>query len=436
MTNSSSLSKANVATWAAVALLAAGTASRVLIGADSPSWDLAAFAAALGLLAASAFWLQRVAGAVRATADVCARAAAGDLEARVHDVAAGGDFARLQLAVNDMLDIVDAFVREAGASMDYVSHGKYFRKLLTRGLPGAYSNGAAVINGATESMERKVRAFQTFSSDIGASVETVTKELTAAASGLQVDAGAMSATADSTSQQATAVAAASEQASANVQTVASAAEELTSSIAEISRQMTQSATVTGKAVQEAGRATQLIQNLSTAAQSIGDVVKLIGAIAGQTNLLALNATIEAARAGTAGKGFAVVASEVKSLATQTAKATDEITAKIAQIQTATGETVAAIQGISETITRVNEISTTIASAVEEQGAATQEIARNVQQAAAGTAEVSSNVVRISSSATEAGSAASRVGAASGTITAQASSLRTEVEKFLAGVKTA
>jgi len=262
------------------------------------------------------------------------------------------------------------------------------------------------------------------------------KSVAAAATEMQSSSAAMSATAEETTRQAAAVAAASEQASANVQTVASAAEELSSSISEIGRQVTQASQIASAAVTEAEATNVKVQGLAAAANKIGEVVALITDIAEQTNLLALNATIEAARAGDAGKGFAVVASEVKNLANQTAKATDEIGAQIAGIQAATQEAVAAIGEITKTISRINEVNSGVASAVEEQGAATQEIARNVEQAAAGTQEVSSNIGGVSAAANETGTAAEQIQKAAGELSQQSELLRTEVDRFLAGVRAA
>ena len=253
---------------------------------------------------------------------------------------------------------------------------------------------------------------------------------------MENSAQSMQAAAEETNVQSTAVAAASEQAAANVQTVASATEELSSSISEISRQVTESSKVVTKAVEEANRTKDMVRGLDEAASRIGKVVALITDIAEQTNLLALNATIEAARAGEAGKGFAVVASEVKNLANQTAKATEEIGGQISGIQQATQSSVEAIEQIFKTIENVNQISTTIASAVEEQGAATQEIARNVEQAAAGTQEVSSNISGVTQAAGETGQVATQVLEAAQELARQSTTLRSEVDSFLADIKAA
>ena len=287
-----------------------------------------------------------------------------------------------------------------------------------------------------ERKEARQRAVEGHIKNFEGSVSGLLDVLASAATEMRSTAESMSATAEETSRQSTAVAAASEQASTNVQTVASAAEELSASIAEISRRVSESTQIAGQAVNEATRTNAEVKGLAEAAQRIGNVVQLINDIASQTNLLALNATIEAARAGEAGKGFAVVASEVKSLANQTAKATDEIASQIQAMQNATNGAVGAIEGIGGTITKINEISTTIASAVEEQGAATQEIARNVQQAAAGTQEVSSNIAGVTQAASQTGAASSQVLSTSGELAKQAEVLRGEVDKFLASIRAA
>jgi len=271
-----------------------------------------------------------------------------------------------------------------------------------------------------------------FEESIGGVIQT----MTGAVSDLQESSEEMASTANETSAQATTVATAAEQASTNVQTVASAAEELSGSIGEISRQVAQASEIASAAVNEAERTNVKVQGLARAAEKIGEVVALITDIAEQTNLLALNATIEAARAGDAGKGFAVVASEVKNLANQTAKATDEIGAQITGIQTATQEAVSAIESITKTISKINEVNAGVASAVEEQGAATQEIARNVEQAAAGTQEVSANIAGVNEAATETGTAAAGMRSAAGDLSRQSAKLREEVDRFLANVRAA
>lgn len=284
-----------------------------------------------------------------------------------------------------------------------------------------------------EQRGRKVDALlRSFEEQTAALVGTVA----AAAAELRTTSETLSGTTNSTTQQATNVAAAVEQASVNVQTVASAAEQLHSSIAEIARQVAQSSAIAGKAVDDARRTDTIVKTLASGAQRIGDVVGLINSIAGQTNLLALNATIEAARAGDAGKGFAVVASEVKSLANQTAKATEDISKQISEIQSATGEAVQAIESIAGTIEELSTIASSIASAVEEQGNATQEITRNVQEAASGTQHVSANIAGVSEGARATGAAAGRVLDAAGNLSDQAERLRGDVRTFISDVKAA
>ncbi|MGO3930683.1 methyl-accepting chemotaxis protein [Rhodopseudomonas pseudopalustris] len=294
---------------------------------------------------------------------------------------------------------------------------------------------AAAAKDADEKIARGQRidhATRQFESSIREIVNTVSS----ASTELEASAGTLTVTAGRSQELTTSVAAASEQASTNVQSVASATEEMTSSINEISRQVQESARIAGEAVDQARKTNDSVSELSVAASRIGDVVELINTIAGQTNLLALNATIEAARAGEAGRGFAVVASEVKALAEQTAKATGEISQQIGGIQTATQSSVSAIKEISQTISRMSEIASTIASAVEEQGAATQEIARNVQEAARGTEQVSANIMDVQRGSAESGSAASQVLSAAQSLSQDSERLKMEVSNFLETVRAA
>jgi methyl-accepting chemotaxis protein len=271
-----------------------------------------------------------------------------------------------------------------------------------------------------------------FEDAVGRIVDTVS----AASSELESSASTLTATADRAQVLTSAVATASEQASMNVHSVASATEEMALSISEISRQVRESARMATEAVDQARKTNDRVSELSKAAGRIGDVVELINSIAGQTNLLALNATIEAARAGDAGRGFAVVASEVKALAEQTAKATGEIGQQVMGIQDATHESVGAIKEISGTIERLSEIASTIAVAVEQQGAATQEISRNVQQAAEGTQQVSVNITDVQRGASETGSASSQVLSAAQTLSTDSNRLKREVGRFLDSVRAA
>ena len=275
-----------------------------------------------------------------------------------------------------------------------------------------------------------------FADDFESAVGSIVSNVSASAVQLEQAAGTLTRTAETTQSLSSQVAGNSEEASGNIQSVATATEQLSASVGEIGRQVRESSRIAGSAVTQAQATDQRIGKLSRAAQQIGDVVKLITAIAEQTNLLALNATIEAARAGESGRGFAVVASEVKSLASQTAKATDEISSHIAGMQEATQESVAAIKAIGDTIAEISTIASSIASAVEQQGTATRDIAQNVQNVARGTRDAAANVLKVNRGATETGEASEEVLSSAKTLSVESTRLRAELDRFMANIRAA
>lgn len=380
------------------------------------------------------FFIARAIRAARLGRGICEAVAQGDLEARIVNAGEGGELGALLDAANDLVDRTDAFVRESTASMQYVSRNQYFRRIIGRGLMGAYLNGAETINAATDAIAGRVSNFRKVAERFETNVRGTVQKVGDSSTQLDSTATTMNSTATQTSQQANDVAAAAEEAATNVQTVASAAEELTSSIGEIGSQVARSTEITGSAVIVTDTMSGNVADLASSADKIGTVLEMIADIAAQTNLLALNATIEAARAGDAGKGFAVVAHEVKALATQTARATEEIGTQIRAIQTTTEAAVKSVGEVGRTIREVDEISSAIAAAVEEQAVATQEIASSVEQASAGTQEITKTIQGVSDASKDTGTAAADVLGAASTLSSQASELQSGIDDFFAEVK--
>ncbi|MBZ0217265.1 MAG: methyl-accepting chemotaxis protein, partial [Fimbriimonadaceae bacterium] len=365
---------------------------------------------------------------------VCNEVANGNFEARIINITEKGEAAELMHAINRMIDRTDAYIRESKACLEHVASNKYYRRIAEKGMVGSFGEASQIVNQATTKMEDRIKGFTMVVSEFESQMHEVVGSVSSAATELQASANTLAQTSGSVAEQSTSVAAAAEEASANVHTVAAATEELTSSISEIDRQVKQSSEVTTSAVNEVKQTDVDIWALAEASEKIGEVVSLISDIAAQTNLLALNATIEAARAGEAGKGFAVVASEVKGLASETAKATEEISGQVTAIQAATAQAVKAIQHIGSTIAEVNEIAATISASVAEQGAATQEIVVNLEQADQGTTDVSTNINLVNEASGEAGQAAGDVLAASTELATQGELMRKQVDSFLTEVR--
>ena len=362
--------------------------------------------------------------------EVCLAIARGDFEARLISIEPKGPLGDLLQSINNMIDVTDAFVRESGAAMEYVSRGKYFRRVLPTGLLGSFRRQSGVINSATMAIDEKTRAFARITDEFERSLLASIAIVSSAATELQSTSESLIAVSNATMDMTTAGAAATEEASVSVQTVASASEELSASIGDIEQRVSRASHMTSEATQNALTAGAQIRRLDEAAQEIGVVLKLIADISSKTNLLALNATIEAARAGDAGKGFAVVANEVKSLASQTSNATDQIRQRIVSIQAETADAVGGVESISRTMSEVNELSSEISSAMDQQTSATREIAASVSQASMGTAEVAHNTTKVSESAHETDRSARDVLLAANELAQQAVQLKTRADDFL------
>jgi len=367
---------------------------------------------------------------IRRVIDVCDSAAAGDLEPRLIRIPPDGDVERLAVSVNHLLDMTDAFVREAGASLDYVSRGKYFRRIVTRGLPGRFKTSADAINRATSAMQAKTDDFRDLTAGFEETVGQVVSAVAEAATQMQDAAGNLRDTTTAGKEQAKQISEAATDTSDNVSAVAAATEQLMSSIGEISNHVATSTEIADRAVGEADNTNQIIEEMSGAAGQIGDIVSLINEIAEQTNLLALNATVEAARAGEAGRGFAVVASEVKNLAGQTSRATARIEAEIMAVQGATQSAVTTIGAIGDTIREMNRLTAIVRDAVSEQNTAASSIANNLKAAADKTGHVSQGAGDVSDAVESASGVAGNVLGAAEKLSQQSQRLDDEVSGYL------
>jgi len=336
---------------------------------------------------------------IQRTTEICLDICKGNFENRIRHIKPGGELEDMQWAINELVDRTDAFMREAEASMEHVSEQKYYRRIISSDMMGSFKRTADAINVCTNTFKDRSFQFNDVIEKFENGIWELSNRISETSDELQNTADTLSSNAGSTNNQVERVSNAAISATGSVQTVASAAEELSASIQEINRQVKSSLESTGTARTTVEEGNHKIQGLAEAVSSIGEVVRLIEDIASQTNLLALNATIEAARAGEAGKGFAVVANEVKNLATQTAKATEEISQQILDVQAASGDAVQSMEVINSSIGDINNAVETIATAIEEQGSATQEISQSVVSAANNTQSVSEYIGEVRNSAT-------------------------------------
>ncbi|MBS2020311.1 MAG: methyl-accepting chemotaxis protein [Deltaproteobacteria bacterium] len=379
---------------------------------------------------------------MRNVAEACERVAAGDLEVRVMGYETDGDdIGRVVHGLNHLLDVTDAFVREAKAALDYASHSKFFRQVIQRGLPGTFRDAAGLINAATDKMAQQASLLEdarrqrlAVADEFERTIDDVVAIVAASATELQATATELVHTAKATTDQSAAVASAAEQMSESVQSVASATEELNVTAAEIRKRMAGSTMLARSAVSEVESTQAVVGDLARASKEVEHVVKLISEIAKQTNLLALNATIEAARVGEAGKGFSVVAAEVKSLSRQTSGATEKIGGIVGAIQSAAREGIEAIARINKALHGFDEVIAGIEASVAEQRNANDEISRSVQQAAVGTRDVSHNISLVARSSHQTNDVADAVHRTASEVSREAESLRVAARTLLTAIR--